>query len=199
MKISFPFFLFILGFLELVACKDKTKSIYEGCCGTEPTTDAFLVHADTFDNQGNLIDTAFKANVLIPNLFVPGTDYPNSWNTTFRIGFGPGIFQVASAVYSSPDGEILFKREFFLPDQDDLTDGWDGKKSDGSYFYGVFNYRVVIEFIDGQTKVYSSNACSYKCGENGFPVENVPFCLFPSQNNGNGLPDQTQPGDSWCF
>lgn len=189
----------LFAFLAFVSCKDKEKSIYEGCCGTEATQDAILVHADTFDNNGNLVDTEFTAHFFIPNLFVPGTEFPDSWNTTFRFGFGPGIFDIVSAVYTDPNGGVLFQREHFIPDQDDLTDGWDGKKPDGSYHYGVFHYRIEVKFIDGQSKVYESNACSYHCGEDGFPLDNVPYCIFPSQNNGNGQPDQTQPWDSWCF
>lgn len=198
MRFFFPSIL-LLGVLTLISCKEKNKSIYEGCCGTEPTVDTRLIPYDSVDVNGNIIVHNAEANVFIPNVFVPGAEFSSTLNLTFRIGFGLGVYNIVSAVYTDPNGELLFKRENYYPNQDDFSDGWDGTKPDGSFYYGPFNYRIEIEFIDGQTKVYSSTACAYKCSEEGFPAANLPQCVFPSQNNGNGLPDQTLPGESLCF
>ncbi len=193
--------LFYLNVLLLLvfqfACKEKPSNNYENCCGTLPTTEAFLIKQDTFDGAGNLIDSVYTAHLYVPNIFIP--DNNNGINTAFEVIIGPGVERIISLVLSDENGNVLFQEEDFLPDANNFAAGWNGKKSDGSYYYGSFNYEMKVRFLDGQTKTYINKACSVHCGDSDFPTNRLPDCFFPSQNNGNGEPDQHYPASIDCF
>jgi hypothetical protein len=195
-----PSKLFFAIFILLAAsCKEKTQSIYEGCCGVAPTTDVVLVNTPDYDSHGNVIDSIVETHIFIPNIFVPEDTSPESFDEIFQFYFSSGIYEVKSAVYSIDNGDTLFHKHHFLPDLDDISDGWNGAKPDGTIHYGIFNYRIEIAFLDGQTKTYLGKACAFKCHDDGFPSENIPACFFPSQNNGNGELDESRPGSISCF
>lgn len=183
----------IAGFLIFVtafACEEKSNSIYENCCGTAPTADVVDLNAPwdtTFDNKGR---------VYIPNIFTPNT--MTGADDFFIIFGGYGVEFIQSAKYTDESGEVLFEHTLFLPN--DLGASWDGmKSSDSTFYYGSFNYEVKVEFVDGQKKTYTGKACSFKCGDAGFPNEKLPDCFFPEQNNGNGAPDSSFPQPINCF
>lgn len=190
---------FFTSIIMLAFCREKNKSIYDGCCETEATVDSFLIPRDSFNHSGNLIDSVVEANVFIPNIFVPDTTHAANFDMTFRIGLGPGAIGIISSIYRNEYSEVLFKKENYLPNPDNQFDGWDGMKPDGSIHYGPFEYQVTVEFVDGQYKTYIGKACAVKCDDDGFPSENIPKCLFPSQNNGIGLPDPNLPASYFCL
>lgn len=173
------------------SCEKKSSSVYENCCGTAPT-------ADVVDLAGPL-DTSFsdgKGRVYIPNIFVP-TAQPGDGERFIVFG-GTGVKAILSANYTGENGELLYERTFMQPN--DAGASWDGKiKGDTVYYFGSFTYVVTVEFVDGQVKTYTGQACSFNCGDNGFPVENLPECLFPFQNDGYGSPDPSLPQPIDCF
>jgi len=57
----------------------------------------------------------------------------------------------------------------------------------------------MIGFIEGQVKTYTGEACAYNCSTEGFPIENLPNCFLPSQHDGNGGIDPSQPFHTECF
>jgi len=59
-------FLFVL-----TSCKDKNKSIYEGCCGAEATEDSIEITVKLYNDNGMKVDSSVKARVYIPNVFTP--------------------------------------------------------------------------------------------------------------------------------
>jgi len=107
------------------------------------------------------------------------------------------VARVVSAKYFSESGETLFEHHNFQVY--DSSPAWRGKKVNGDFFYGLFDYEVEIEFLNGEIKTYTGRACSYKCGADGFPTGNLPNCFFPSQNNGYGAPDPSRPIPNECF
>jgi len=178
----------------LISCKDKNKSIYEGCCGTEATVDSFRIAVPTYDQNGNIIDSTSEAQVYIPNVFTPNND---GINDIFVVFGGPAVKQVISVLFSNENIDQIFHKENFLPN--DPGQSWDGLKPNGTLYQGSFNYEVKVEFIDGQIKTYIGNACVYTCGELGFPTENLPDCFLPAQHDGNGGLDPSLPPLEECF
>lgn len=143
-----------------------------------------------------MFDTTVKTLVYIPNIFVIDTTgffdyYEGGWT----LANWYSVTRILSAVYSSEDGEILFERENFQPNVS--QDNWDGLKQDGTYYQGVFNYRIAVAFrgVGNQTKTYTGKTCVYLCGSDAFPNENLPNCFFPYQHDGYGGfdPNQTIP------
>lgn len=180
--------------LLLASCKEKNKSIYEGCCGTEPTTASFFISIKLPDAHGNLVDSTINANVFIPNLITNDNDGEND---IFLVFSGPTINKVISMDCTDNDGGLLFHRENFQPN--DQSNGWNTIKADGTFYQGSFNYEVKVEFIDGQIKTYIGKACAYNCSDEGFPIDKLPNCFIPSQHDGNGGLDPSLPFYTECF
>ena len=180
--------------LTNLACKDKA-SVYENCCGTEPTKDTFFIMQSYTDVNGNLKDTTMKSGVYIPNIFIVDDSGENNWLNVFGSNT---ITQLKSVVFSDENGATLFSKQNVLPN-DPASGGWNGLKSDGSFYKGSFNYVVVVEFIDGQQKTYEGKSCAYHCHEDGFPTGNLPNCAFPTQHDGNGGWDPSLVKSEYCF
>ncbi|HRI59992.1 MAG TPA: hypothetical protein PK228_09725 [Saprospiraceae bacterium] len=180
----------LLILVAMIACENKSSSMYENCCGTAPVADSVDLNAPwdtTFDNKGR---------VYIPNLFTPNT--LTGVDEFFIIFGGNGVKAIESAKYTDESGEVLF--EHTLLQANDVGASWNGMRNgDSTFYYGSFNYEVKVEFVDGQKKTYTGKACSFKCGDAGFPNEKLPDCFFPDQNNGNGAPDPSLPQPIGCF
>ncbi|MBC7778237.1 MAG: hypothetical protein H7246_22580 [Phycisphaerae bacterium] len=192
---STTFFTAFSALLFLVSCKDKNKTVYEGCCGEDPITDSFFITTKLYDAHGNLVDSTIKANVYIPNIITNDSDGINDIFLVF--GGANAISRVISMNCSSENGAPLFHSENFQPN--DPGHSWNGLNTDGTIYQGRFNYEVKIEFVDGQVKTYTGEACAYRCNEEGFPTDHLPNCFFPYQHDGNGGLDLSLPAQTDCF
>jgi len=194
------FFAISLTLLLLTACKDKEKSIYADACGVEPTTDSVLLDSTSagypFDSSS--VHEPYST-VFIPNIFVPDPNNVRYINHRFNIWVGLGFWEVLSMKCLDEDGNVLYQKENYFPDAANFDEGWSGEKPDGTYYYGIFHYECAVKFLDGQTRTYHGTACSYECGDDGFPTERLPDCFFPSNNNGNGGLDPNLPKETSCF
>lgn len=182
----------------IAACKDTKKSIYEGCCGTAPTIDSTLVMADSIDQNGEVIYQNVMSYLYVPNIYVVNTDGQNP-HSYFHVNVGIGFYKVISFLCKSPENEILYEEYNFYPDQNNYASGWSGKKPDGSYHIGLFQYQMTVEFLDGQQRTYNGETCLVHCGDGEFPSEFLPNCFFPTQENGNGEYDPNLPYPNDCF
>lgn len=181
--------------ITLVSCKDKNKSIYEGCCGAEITTDSFFISMPFHDDHGNWFDSTIKANVYIPNLITNDNSGENARFTVFTGSYE--ITKVLSMDCSDKSGNLLFHKENFLPNTPEY--GWNGIKTDGTAYQGSFNYEVMVQFVDGQIKTYIGKSCAYSCGEEGFPIDKLPNCFVLTQHDGNGGHEPSLPFPFDCF
>jgi len=131
-------FVAALGLMfTLISCKDKNKSIYEGCCGTEPITISFFMTVKLHDIHGNLVDSTIKANAYIPNLITNDNDGDND---VFMVFGGPyAISKIISMNCYYKDGMPLFHNENFQPN--DASYGWDGLKQMALFIRAVSNTR----------------------------------------------------------
>lgn len=187
----------LIACLTFISCKEKNKSIYEGCCGTEATLDTTLITVTLYGPNGTMFDSTIHTNVYIPNIIVLDTSIFSN-DDRLTLWHGNTVQKILSAVYSSEDGTILFSRENFLPNEP--SHGWGGLKPDGTYHQGVFNYEITVAFLGGQTtKTYTGRACAYRCGDDGFPNEQLPACFFSFQHNGNGGYDPNLSYPVECF
>jgi hypothetical protein len=51
-------------------------------------------------------------------------------------------------------GNLMFSREGFFPDNNNLADGWDGKFNGQYVNPGVFVYIIEVQFLDGKVLLY---------------------------------------------
>jgi hypothetical protein len=182
--------------LTLVACKKNKSCIYENACGVEALRDSVPVTYKMYDFlSGTYVDTTIQSQIYIPNIFIP--DSSDNWSTDFKVFSGRGMEKILTTVISDENGIIMYSKENISPGN--YEEVWNGKGLNGELFYGVFNYKTNVEFLDGQRKTYIGQACSYKCSDSDFPLENLPKCFFPYQHDGNGGfdPNRTYPKE--CF
>lgn len=191
---SIFFIITILLLLTGASCKEKNNSIYEGCCGTAPITDSISMTIKHWNDDWELVDTQVIATLYIPNIFTPDSSY---WDNSNFIVCSAYVEKIISAKYYDASGELLFERGSHHPC--DTGVNWHGEKTGGGFYYGVFEYQIVVKFINGDTKTYINKACSYQCNEDGFPEKNLPDCAFPNQHDGIGGFDQNLYNPQECF
>lgn len=189
--------LFSAVFMQVffAACKDN-NSIYEGCCGTEATTDTVHISTKMWNEQNMLVDTMVVGSFYIPNIFIPDSNINNYENNAFLM-CGRHVVEIVSIRFTTESGELLFENSDVQ--HCDTGHFWFGYKPNGEYYYGLFNYEVKVLFIDGQIRTYIGKACAYKCSDKNFPLNNLPNCLFPSQHDGAGGGDPNLPIPDYCF
>jgi hypothetical protein len=51
-------------------------------------------------------------------------------------------------------GELVYLRESFYPNNDNLSEGWDGRYNGDFVNPGVFVYIVEVKFLDGRVLLY---------------------------------------------
>ncbi len=90
--------------------------------------------------------------VFVPNAFSPNRDGINDY---LNIYVGKSVRMVKSFNIYTRWGEILFTREQFMPDQEDM--GWNGYFKGREMGPGVYVYYAEIEFVDGSTTIISGD------------------------------------------
>lgn len=177
--------------ISLHACEKKNNpGIYDNCCGTSPVADevTLLIPADSNTTVGR---------IYIPNIFIPDTSASATQDFFFLVYGNDGVLQIELFRLTSETGEILYEAYNFPASLANAA--WNGRKKDGSLYYGSFNYEAKVEFADGQKKTYTGKACSFQCGSGDFPAQKLPECFFPEQNDGEGRPAPTFPYLDECF
>ena len=101
------------------------------------------------DNMRILVDR--KRLVYIPNVFNP--DATN--NAVFQIFGGIDVRKVRSFRIYDRWGALVYQAEGFTPD--DISAGWNGTVKGEKAVPAVFTYFAEIEFIDGETELYTGD------------------------------------------
>lgn len=121
---------------------------------TNPTT--YKITVSSIDNctatDSVRIQILVVRDVYVPNVFSPNQD---GVNDILFINGGPEVSTIQSFSIYSRWGEQVFIQENFMPN--DLANGWDGKRMDEFLESGVFIWQAVIDFIDGETLVYTGD------------------------------------------
>lgn len=130
--------------------------------------DTLYATAYTFDNQSftlTVVDSSGcsgsgtvyivvdpNRNVYIPNVFIPAN--PSGLNDHFNVNVGLGVETVNFMRVYDRWGELVYQREKFFPNNDNLSEGWDGRYNGDFVNPGVFVYIVEVKFLDGRVLLY---------------------------------------------
>lgn len=96
-------------------------------------------------------------DVFVPNVFSPNNDGSND---QFFINAGPEANNVQSLRIFSRWGELVFEQLNFTPN--DPIQGWNGTYQDQLLDSGVYIWQAAIDFIDGETVVYTGDVALVK-------------------------------------
>lgn len=91
-------------------------------------------------------------NVYIPNIFAPAN--PTGLNDHFNVNTGLGVKEVNFMRIYDRWGGLIYERERFLPNNDNLGEGWNGRHKGDFVNPGVFVYLVEVKFLDGRVLLY---------------------------------------------
>lgn len=114
-----------------------------------------LTVTDTFGCSGTgtvLVVVDPNRNVYIPNAFKPAN--ASGLNTHFNVNTGLGVELVNFMRVYDRWGNMMYQRERFLPNNDNLSEGWDGRFNGQFVNPGVFVYIVEVKFLDGRVLLY---------------------------------------------
>ncbi len=130
--------------------------------------DTLYATAYTFDNESftlTVVDSSGcsgsgtvyivvdpNRNVYIPNVFIPAN--PSGLNDHFNVNVGLGVEVVNFMRVYDRWGELVYLRESFYPNNDNLSEGWDGRYNGDFVNPGVFVYIVEVKFLDGRVLLY---------------------------------------------
>jgi hypothetical protein len=91
-------------------------------------------------------------NVYIPNAIAPTANA--GLNQHWKVFTGVGVDKVNFARVYDRWGELIYEMEDFKPNNDDYSEGWDGKYRGKYVTPGVFVYIVEVTFLDGRVLLY---------------------------------------------
>jgi hypothetical protein len=91
-------------------------------------------------------------NVFMPNVFKPGND--SGLNDHFNPQVGRGVESINFMRIYDRWGGLMYERNEFFPNNDNLAEGWDGRYNGDYVNPGVFIYLVEVTFLDGKVLLY---------------------------------------------
>lgn len=101
-----------------------------------------------------LINIDPNRNVYIPNVFYAGNPNGLNFNDYFNPNVGLGVEIVNYMRVFDRWGNLVYERNSFYPNGNDLAEGWDGRYK-GQYVQpGVFVYAIEVKFLDGRVLLY---------------------------------------------
>jgi hypothetical protein len=144
---------------------------YESCCGTKPVE-----------------FTSGKAYAYVPNVFTPNGD---NVNDVFMPYVNEEVLEVrAFTILSAAGDTILFQRPSF--NYKDIKEyAWNGIRSDGSRYTGIFNYKMQILNSERVLKIVEGQACVIQCGTDAKVFKSKDGCFYPAQAGKNGILDKS--------
>lgn len=121
---------------------------------TNPTIYSVTVSSidDCTATDSVLIQILKVRDVYVPNAFSPNQD---GLNDILFINAEPEVNNIQSFSIYSRWGEQVFLQENFTPN--DIANGWDGRIANELLERGIFIWQAVIDFIDGETLVYTGD------------------------------------------
>jgi len=99
-----------------------------------------------------LINIDPNRNVYIPNVFIAGNT--RGLNDYFNPSVGLGVEIVNYMRIFDRWGGLVYERNSFYPNNNDLAEGWDGKHKGQFVQPGVFVYIIEVKFLDGRVLLY---------------------------------------------
>ena len=100
------------------------------------------------DQDSVTITVSNDQNIFIPNIFSPNGD---GINDVVMISAGESVREITSFSIFDRWGNLVFGAEHFQLNDSSIS--WDGRMKGEAMNPGVFTYRVVVDFSDGESKV----------------------------------------------
>jgi hypothetical protein len=91
-------------------------------------------------------------NVYVPNVFKAGNT--SGLNDHFNVFVGKGVELVNYMQVYDRWGELMYERTNFYPNNDILSEGWDGRYRGSFVDPGVYIYIIEVKFLDGRELLY---------------------------------------------
>jgi hypothetical protein len=91
-------------------------------------------------------------NVFIPNVFIPGNT--SGLNDHFNAMVGLGVEKVNYMRIYDRWGSMMYERNDFYPNNDNLAEGWDGRYRGDYVNPAVFVYVIEVLVLDGKVLTY---------------------------------------------
>jgi gliding motility-associated-like protein len=99
-----------------------------------------------------LVNVDPNRNVFVPNIFKP--ENATGLNDHFNVYVGRGVENISFMRVYDRWGELLYERNDFFPDNNNLAEGWDGRYNGKLVNPGVYIYIVEVKFLDGRVLLY---------------------------------------------
>jgi gliding motility-associated-like protein len=99
-----------------------------------------------------LVNVDPNRNVFVPNIFKP--ENATGLNDHFNVYVGRGVENISFMRVYDRWGELLYERNNFFPDNNNLAEGWDGRYNGKLVNPGVYIYIVEVKFLDGRVLLY---------------------------------------------
>ncbi len=87
-----------------------------------------------------------ETNLYFPNIIKPSSNQ----DAYFTLFAGEGVLRIGLLQIFSRAGDLVFERTAFSPN--DPLKGWNGRANGKTVQTGVYPWRAVIEYLDGQVK-----------------------------------------------
>jgi gliding motility-associated-like protein len=97
------------------------------------------------DRDSLTVTVTTDQNVYIPNIFSPNGD---GVNDVLSISIGDGVEEISSFTIFDRWGNMIFLAEHVLPSEPIVS--WDGRMKGETMNPGVFTYKLVAQFKDGE-------------------------------------------------
>ena len=103
------------------------------------------------NDAGCIARDQVTVNVEETNLYFPNIIKPSSnQDAYFTLFAGEGVLRIVMLQIFSRAGDLVFERTTFSPN--DPLKGWNGRANGQAVQTGVYPWRAVIEYLDGQVK-----------------------------------------------
>jgi gliding motility-associated-like protein len=135
-----------------LSCSDCPNPFARPGTTTTYTVEATAAIGECTDRDSITLEVIVVRNVYIPNAFSPDGNGVNDWFTVFG---GGGVVEVEDFKIFSRWGELLFERQDFSPNLENL--GWDGTYKGKTLPPDVFTYFALVNFLDGTTIKYQGS------------------------------------------
>jgi hypothetical protein len=161
-------------------------SIYEPCCGTQPTIFKRGLHV-----------------IYSSNVFTPNKDGKN--DVFYPVLNNDSIVISGFFIKTMTDTTIYFRDRLYYENID--NEAWNGTVFENVFFpelqrkeyAGQFKYMYTILYPDGSSQDVENTACVVRCGPNAAIIKTKTGCYFPNQINKNVFDSSVDANEMECF
>ncbi len=161
-------------------------SIYEACCGTQPT-----------------VYTMGAYKIYSSNVFTPNKDGKN--DVFYPVLSNDSIVISGFFIKTMTDTTIYFRDRLYYENIE--NEAWNGTVFENVFFpelqrkeyTGQFKYQYTILYPDGSSQDIQNTACVVRCGPDASVFKTKSGCYFPNQINNKFFDIAVDANEIDCF